>query len=273
MAQFASKCSSSSLLKAFKEPIARTSHVAPSINTSGILLKKSHPQNYAAPPPREKSTPVTLTTLLPELQLEIFDRLDPVSSTCLGLTSKHFYVIHRRKHQSVKLDATSTPVTQSTEVDVDAELDIDGELEMDKFFRELESSSRSWDPPLWYLLRKWVGDETLYLHRSQKFMTKVSYINTVLAERGLDFNTWAERALAIRGLTVDEWMVICEKMPFGDWYNYAYKDVREAAGVSEIDDGWSSATYKAIWRDQSMLEIWAGVIGGRPDYTNSVLCP
>lgn len=45
-----------------------------------------------------------LTNIPTELQLTIFDRLHPVSSTCLGLTCKTFYRNHRTLHGVVKLD-------------------------------------------------------------------------------------------------------------------------------------------------------------------------
>ncbi|CAK7272153.1 hypothetical protein SEPCBS119000_004972 [Sporothrix epigloea] len=38
-----------------------------------------------------------------ELHYTIFDFLDPIDSTCLGLTNKHFYGIHRRMHGAVPL--------------------------------------------------------------------------------------------------------------------------------------------------------------------------
>jgi hypothetical protein len=38
-----------------------------------------------------------------ELHYAIFDFLDPIDSTCLGLTNKHFYAIHRRMHGTVPL--------------------------------------------------------------------------------------------------------------------------------------------------------------------------
>jgi hypothetical protein len=44
-----------------------------------------------------------LTNLPPELHLSIFDNLDPVSSACLGLTSKKFYPMHRSAHRKVGL--------------------------------------------------------------------------------------------------------------------------------------------------------------------------
>lgn len=44
-----------------------------------------------------------LCDLPAELHYAIFDFLDPIDSTCLGLTNKHFYDIHRRMHGTVPL--------------------------------------------------------------------------------------------------------------------------------------------------------------------------
>ncbi|KAI1380930.1 hypothetical protein F4677DRAFT_441260 [Hypoxylon crocopeplum] len=48
---------------------------------------------------------LTLEDLPPELHYAIFDFLDPIDSTCLGLTSTHFYSIHKRMHGKVALSA------------------------------------------------------------------------------------------------------------------------------------------------------------------------
>ncbi|KAI1389729.1 uncharacterized protein F4822DRAFT_211328 [Hypoxylon trugodes] len=48
---------------------------------------------------------LTLEDLPPELHYAIFDFLDPIDSTCLGLTSKHFYSIHKRMHGKISLSA------------------------------------------------------------------------------------------------------------------------------------------------------------------------
>ncbi|KAI2639006.1 hypothetical protein GGS26DRAFT_370193 [Hypomontagnella submonticulosa] len=48
---------------------------------------------------------LTLQDLPPELHYAIFDFLDPIDSTCLGLTNTHFYSIHRRMHGTVPLSA------------------------------------------------------------------------------------------------------------------------------------------------------------------------
>ncbi|KAF3760864.1 hypothetical protein M406DRAFT_47368 [Cryphonectria parasitica EP155] len=61
--------------------------------------------DYEPVPPEQRpaSGPLTLTTLPPELHFAIFDHLDPIDATCLGLTSSHFYSIHRRMHGPVPL--------------------------------------------------------------------------------------------------------------------------------------------------------------------------
>jgi hypothetical protein len=51
------------------------------------------------------STRSHLLALPPELHLEIFKHLHPVSSTCLGLTCKEFYPIHKQLHGVVNLRA------------------------------------------------------------------------------------------------------------------------------------------------------------------------
>lgn len=43
--------------------------------------------------------------LPPELHFAVFDFLDDIDSTCLGLTSKHFYYIHRRMRGTIPLSA------------------------------------------------------------------------------------------------------------------------------------------------------------------------
>lgn len=43
--------------------------------------------------------------LPPELHFVIFDFLDDIDSTCLGLASRHFYYIHRRMHGTIPLCA------------------------------------------------------------------------------------------------------------------------------------------------------------------------
>lgn len=54
---------------------------------------------------RPSTSNLTFSTLPAELHFAIFDKLDPIDSTCLGLTNKHFYDIHRRLRGSVRLSA------------------------------------------------------------------------------------------------------------------------------------------------------------------------
>ncbi|CAK7237260.1 hypothetical protein SBRCBS47491_009915 [Sporothrix bragantina] len=56
-----------------------------------------------APHHHRLSENLGLCDLPAELHYTIFDFLDPIDSTCLGLTNKHFYDIHRRMHGSVTL--------------------------------------------------------------------------------------------------------------------------------------------------------------------------
>lgn len=61
--------------------------------------------DYEPVPPEQQpsSGPITFSTLPPELHYAIFDQLDPIDATCLGLANRHFYSIHRRMHGSVPL--------------------------------------------------------------------------------------------------------------------------------------------------------------------------
>jgi hypothetical protein len=54
-------------------------------------------------PPVIGSGGLSLMDLPSELHYAIFDFLDPIDSTCMGLTNKHFYAIHRRLHGTVPL--------------------------------------------------------------------------------------------------------------------------------------------------------------------------
>lgn len=51
------------------------------------------------------SARMAIEDLPSELHYAIFDFLDPIDSTCLGLTNSHFYTIHRRMHGSVPLSS------------------------------------------------------------------------------------------------------------------------------------------------------------------------
>ncbi|OBT63974.1 hypothetical protein VE03_06001 [Pseudogymnoascus sp. 23342-1-I1] len=72
---------------------ARGAHYAPTIN-----LPFHHPSLAAALAPPAPAT--TLASLPTELHLLIFSSLDPIDSTCFGLTSRHFYTAYRTLHRS-----------------------------------------------------------------------------------------------------------------------------------------------------------------------------
>lgn len=89
------------------------------LDSVGPLTRSHHPRrpklgaprrsysvtDYEPVPPEQcpASGPLTLTTLPSELHYALFDFLDPIDATCLGLTNHHFYDIHRRMHGSVPL--------------------------------------------------------------------------------------------------------------------------------------------------------------------------
>ncbi|KAL2758150.1 hypothetical protein ACRALDRAFT_2025794 [Sodiomyces alcalophilus JCM 7366] len=58
-----------------------------------------------ASPTHRPSPRMAITDLPAEIHFAVFDFLDPIDSTCFGLTSKHFYAIHRRMHGSVPLSS------------------------------------------------------------------------------------------------------------------------------------------------------------------------
>lgn len=89
----------------------RASPVPESMETAKQVRPKLGPprRSYSvmdyepAPHHHRLSENLGLRDLPSELHYAIFDFLDPIDSTCLGLTSKHFYNIHRRMHGIVPL--------------------------------------------------------------------------------------------------------------------------------------------------------------------------
>lgn len=64
-------------------------------------------QNPTNSPPAQPQGPA-LATLPPEIKNQIFSYLDPAASVCFGLTSNHFYKIHRTFHPApILLDSYS----------------------------------------------------------------------------------------------------------------------------------------------------------------------
>jgi hypothetical protein len=60
--------------------------------------------HHHRPAPRGSGA-LSLMDVPGELHYAIFDFLDPIDSTCLGLTNKHFYAIHRRMRGTIPLSA------------------------------------------------------------------------------------------------------------------------------------------------------------------------
>jgi len=111
----------------------------------------SHPSNYPH-----------LTTLPPELQLSIFETLDPVSSTCLGLTSRKLYPMHRARHKKVGL------------------------------YEGSYDSGR----PLCVLLKDWAPDNLMLDWESERLVSKDKY-NVLQAERQRQGRTYWESSVPV----------------------------------------------------------------------------
>ncbi|KAL5346113.1 hypothetical protein ACLOAV_009145 [Pseudogymnoascus australis] len=63
-------------------------------------LAASVPPSAPIEPAAATTPPTTLSSLPTELHLLVFSSLDPIDSTCLGLTSRHFYTAYRTLHRS-----------------------------------------------------------------------------------------------------------------------------------------------------------------------------
>ena len=87
-----------------------------------------------------------LIALPPELQLRIFDLLDRCSSTCLGLSTRIFYRLHRAARGNVPLCAF--------------------------YFIPEVPDCRGFR--LHVLLKEWVGPELLYCETRDKFVSRTS---------------------------------------------------------------------------------------------------
>ncbi|KAB5511338.1 hypothetical protein GE09DRAFT_1165378 [Coniochaeta sp. 2T2.1] len=75
--------------------------LSPSPRSYSMMNYEPLPHHHR-PLPRS-SDGLSLIDLPGELHFAIFDLLDPIDSTCLGLTNKHFYATHRRIHGTVRL--------------------------------------------------------------------------------------------------------------------------------------------------------------------------
>jgi hypothetical protein len=108
----------------------------------------SHPNNPYTYHPNKQY----LTTLPPELQLSIFESLDPVSSTCLGLTSRKLYPMHRAAHKNVGLYDTAPGYTSHS--------------------RHRGREEERGGLPLCMLLKNWVPENLVLDWESEKLVSR-----------------------------------------------------------------------------------------------------
>ncbi|KAE8441065.1 hypothetical protein EG329_005894 [Mollisiaceae sp. DMI_Dod_QoI] len=94
--------------------------------------------------------PSLLSNLPQEIHLEIFDHLDRVSATCLGLTSVAFYALYKRHLQSIYFD---TPYGRN-------------------IVRLYEWTQTGPVSPLYELLEEWFGPEMYYQSRCWDLRTR-----------------------------------------------------------------------------------------------------
>jgi hypothetical protein len=115
------------------------------------FLAPESPPALTAPAPSSRPY---LTSLPPELKYNIMENLDPVSSACLGLSSKTMYPYHRKSHRKVGLFESSRehPLPLCFSMRVPSHLVLDWESE--KFvtrerLAELESKRRKESRDYW----------------------------------------------------------------------------------------------------------------------------
>lgn len=127
----------------------------------------------------------TFSTLSPDLHLEDFSCLDPVSSTCLGLTCKAFYSIHRAMHGTVAL-------TQ--------------EVQLQPGYRIPEITH---DKEFWLFLLTWIGMHSKIDGTLLKIIRKDAWVNKCLAAEQLTVGKWMALTLNSAGLTEGDFRKAC----------------------------------------------------------------
>ena len=114
------------------------------VTSTPPLLAETEGQNTSILAPTK---PFRLLSIPVELQAEVFRVLDPVSSTCLGLTCKDFYAVHK----SVK-----------------------GVVKLSERFYGAEFLTSSWygRSELGFVLEDWAGDDLRYSTSSRTFVKR-----------------------------------------------------------------------------------------------------
>lgn len=106
-APYASSSQASSSTESLEEAVAALAVVKPAPlrrPRMGAPRRSYSVMDYEPVPPEQRpSTRLVLEKLPSELHYAIFDHLDPIDATCLGLTNSHFYDVHRRMHGTVPL--------------------------------------------------------------------------------------------------------------------------------------------------------------------------
>lgn len=122
-----------------------------------------------------------LLSLAPEIQLALFDQLDAVSSTCLGLTCKYFYNLHVAQH-GLKVPLFRRSDHESAIPPYSALFQRNGPLVLNWIKRELEftdpSRIKAFVMDRVYLcgcLREWMGPQYLYSLKTRRYMKRDSY--------------------------------------------------------------------------------------------------
>lgn len=77
----------------FKKPMARRPIIGTPRRSYSVMDYEPVPQL------EQPSKGVKLSDLPTELHFAIFDNLDPIDSVCIGLTSRHFYTLHRHVYR------------------------------------------------------------------------------------------------------------------------------------------------------------------------------
>jgi hypothetical protein len=90
------------------------------------------------------TTPPTTSTLPIELWHHVFDSVDKVASTCLGLTCTKLYLIHKRKHGKVNATAYDYARVEHNKLEI---------------------------IPLYRLLEVWIGPDLVWNEDVRKFTT------------------------------------------------------------------------------------------------------
>lgn len=189
----------------------------------------------------------TLDNLPTELYLLIFGYLNPIASTCFGLTCRKLYPLHRALHGSVSL-ATEQPVT---------------------LFGATPQEPKTISLELNFFLRRWLGPSLFYdRYKSLKIVRKDAFIRETLDSRGITMDQWMQGMLEARGLDMDTWLADCRER-VGKRFEYLYMGLQYLPiGNIDFPVGFSvlERHLKLINEcciDRELMSMWANEIWER----------